>query len=127
MIVFQGRSQDTGVRRGETGAVSRWRLRLRRVQTPFFLMIRRPPRSTLFPYTTLFRSGGNAGGIEAKGSLVAVVNFGSQNVSIFERANRSLRMTQSVPAASNPVSVAFGGSHLYILGTTKVESHTMYG
>src|SRR5688572_31864829 len=27
----------------------------------FFLMIRRPPRSTLFPYTTLFRSAG--GGI----------------------------------------------------------------
>src|SRR3712207_7546494 len=24
----------------------------------FFLMIRRPPRSTLFPYTTLFRSHG---------------------------------------------------------------------
>src|SRR6185503_1596289 len=32
----------------------------------FFLMIRRPPRSTLFPYTTLFRSphpGGRAGGL----------------------------------------------------------------
>src|SRR5256886_13522373 len=27
----------------------------------FFLMIRRPPRSTLFPYTTLFRSGGVPG------------------------------------------------------------------
>src|ERR1019366_9765241 len=29
----------------------------------FFLMIRRPPRSTLFPYTTLFRSqhGSNVG------------------------------------------------------------------
>src|SRR3712207_7315203 len=26
------------------------------VLTVFFLMIRRPPRSTLFPYTTLFRS-----------------------------------------------------------------------
>src|SRR4030095_17081852 len=26
----------------------------------FFLMIRRPPRSTLFPYTTLFRSRGVA-------------------------------------------------------------------
>src|SRR5258705_8880070 len=26
----------------------------------FFLMIRRPPRSTLFPYTTLFRSMWNA-------------------------------------------------------------------
>src|SRR5438445_10727754 len=33
--------------------------RLRRVALLlfFFLMIRRPPRSTLFPYTTLFRSG----------------------------------------------------------------------
>src|SRR5947199_1950234 len=27
----------------------------------FFLMIRRPPRSTLFPYTTLFRSSDLAG------------------------------------------------------------------
>src|SRR5216683_5543229 len=27
----------------------------------FFLMIRRPPRSTLFPYTTLFRSPGRPG------------------------------------------------------------------
>src|SRR5437762_4373392 len=35
----------------------------------FFLMIRRPPRSTLFPYTTLFRSriavaGNSFGGVE---------------------------------------------------------------
>src|ERR1039457_762364 len=28
----------------------------------FFLMIRRPPRSTLFPYTTLFRSRDRRGG-----------------------------------------------------------------
>src|SRR4029434_9059142 len=27
-----------------------------RLSSVFFLMIRRPPRSTLFPYTTLFRS-----------------------------------------------------------------------
>src|SRR3712207_9158428 len=32
------------------GALASWPL-------DFFLMIRRPPRSTLFPYTTLFRSG----------------------------------------------------------------------
>src|SRR5260370_33513070 len=31
--------------------------RLSRAFFFFFLMIRRPPRSTLFPYTTLFRSG----------------------------------------------------------------------
>ena len=28
-----------------------------------FLMIRRPPRSTLFPYTTLFRSADSGGGL----------------------------------------------------------------
>src|SRR5688572_32564753 len=28
----------------------------------FFLMIRRPPRSTLFPYTTLFRSDSHSRG-----------------------------------------------------------------
>src|SRR3712207_7370826 len=31
----------------------------------FFLMIRRPPRSTLFPYTTLFRSGAEMPGLVA--------------------------------------------------------------
>src|SRR6476469_4028059 len=31
-----------------------------RVCCLFFLMIRRPPRSTLFPYTTLFRSPSSA-------------------------------------------------------------------
>src|SRR2546430_9450696 len=29
-------------------------------------MIRRPPRSTLFPYTTLFRSSGDASGDDAR-------------------------------------------------------------
>src|SRR3712207_7434882 len=33
----------------------------------FFLMIRRPPRSTLFPYTTLFRS--QSEGTELRGVL----------------------------------------------------------
>src|SRR5256886_17623934 len=40
----------------------------------FFLMIRRPPRSTLFPYTTLFRSSKaiSAHGAHNQRSLVAV-------------------------------------------------------
>src|SRR5258708_14705643 len=33
----------------------------------FFLMIRRPPRSTLFPYTTLFRSLGNPLQVRSEG------------------------------------------------------------
>src|SRR2546427_7271083 len=35
----------------------------------FFLMIRRPPRSTLFPYTTLFRSWHSGGGVEGIAEL----------------------------------------------------------
>src|SRR6266513_3618723 len=33
-----------------------WTTRRLSLSSIFFLMIRRPPRSTLFPYTTLFRS-----------------------------------------------------------------------
>src|SRR3712207_8732800 len=42
----------------------------------FFLMIRRPPRSTLFPYTTLFRSNqaliAHATQVDPEGSWFAV-------------------------------------------------------
>src|ERR1041385_9360559 len=38
----------------------------------FFLMIRRPPRSTLFPYTTLFRSA--LGSVLRHGIAVGVRN-----------------------------------------------------
>src|SRR3712207_7629168 len=38
-------------------------------------MIRRPPRSTLFPYTTLFRSGGGGGG-----ALAALSRRGSPSI-----------------------------------------------
>src|SRR5258708_20063773 len=38
------------------------------VRSFFFLMIRRPPRSTLFPYTTLFRS--NVGVVVARSASI---------------------------------------------------------
>src|ERR1035437_10873753 len=37
----------------------------------FFLMIRRPPRSTLFPYTTLFRSACSRVSIRTSESLIS--------------------------------------------------------
>src|SRR5258707_10304151 len=37
----------------------------------FFLMIRRPPRSTLFPYTTLFRSHAGLAGYCARQKRLA--------------------------------------------------------
>src|SRR3712207_8775924 len=45
----------------------------------FFLMIRRPPRSTLFPYTTLFRSR-PAFGAPSRSLLVAFVEDPACNI-----------------------------------------------
>src|ERR1019366_10229232 len=41
----------------------------------FFLMIRRPPRSTLFPYTTLFRSPCRIGYLPAWGYMKAAGSY----------------------------------------------------
>ncbi len=69
--------------------------------------------------------GGNAGGIAFRDGRLAVVNHGSGTVSVFAATSGSdlFVLTQVIPTLSNPVSVAFGDDHLYILGTTTVESH----
>src|SRR5206468_13078931 len=51
----------------------------------FFLMIRRPPRSTLFPYTTLFRSQRVP---VCRDSPAAVVYNRAKNGSLGQRCNR---------------------------------------
>src|SRR3712207_7528310 len=60
----------------------------------FFLMIRRPPRSTLFPYTTLFRSGLEAllvahAGIEPK---VVVARVENHRHAIVDRRDQLARL-----------------------------------
>src|SRR3712207_9402095 len=50
----------------------------------FFLMIRRPPRSTLFPYTTLFRSDGSPDDLDA-----ALAPFAPQERIRIERFERN--------------------------------------
>jgi len=67
----------------------------------------------------------NAGGIAADHGLVAVVNYGSQTVSVFARGQSGFELRQLVVVASQPVSAAFGKDHLYVLGTTTVESHRL--
>src|SRR5215813_14479410 len=47
-----------------------------RARSIFFLMIRRPPRSTLFPYTTLFRSHPRVEVGEHRGESLATVPQG---------------------------------------------------
>ncbi len=70
---------------------------------------------------------GNAGGVMVQGDTVAVVNFGSQSVSIFSRSGDDFSLVEDFSTISQPVSVAFGDGHLYVLGLTSVESHKMQG
>ena len=70
---------------------------------------------------------GNAGGIAAHDGMIAVVNFGSKSVSILARDGNDFKVKQVIPTISSPVSVAFGHHHLYVLGTTEVESHDIFG
>src|SRR2546430_14238363 len=67
----------------------------------FFLMIRRPPRSTLFPYTTLFLS---LGGREVRGALAPLHLL----------ATRSLRPGTRHPAGGDRKSTRLNSSHSQI-------------
>src|SRR5437667_4617260 len=43
-------------------------------------MIRRPPRSTLFPYTTLFRSDAASGKVVWRGQAAGVLRYGPKEI-----------------------------------------------
>src|SRR3712207_6931684 len=79
----------------------------------FFLMIRRPPRSTLFPYTTLFRSqvckalgasdsdlvpfekyAGAADGLQSPSSVARALFAGAQNIERSEEHTSELQSRQ---------------------------------
>src|SRR5256885_9608281 len=66
-------------------------------------MIRRPPRSTLFPYTTLFRSAGSCGDRELATYLPGAAGGAAQR-----RARRAGR------ARSDRKSTRLNSSHLVI-------------
>src|SRR5260370_35919984 len=55
----------------------------------FFLMIRRPPRSTLFPYTTLFRSLTASGRLYRSGARAFLTNRRSVEP-VWDDANRPI-------------------------------------
>lgn len=68
-------------------------------------------------------AGGNARGIrQLNGSLVAVVNNGSNTVALFRRAGDALKFDRLVSTSSAPVSVDFANDHLYVAGATTVDS-----
>src|SRR2546427_9724941 len=87
-------------------------------------MIRRPPRSTLFPYTTLFRSdaqeslgsSGESSTYEARDTLTSVHDeklfayYGASQLAVVDTAAGSVRPVGQ-PALFNDVSAAPDGVH----------------
>src|SRR2546430_16103880 len=77
----------------------------------FFLMIRRPPRSTLFPYTTLFRSHGNKAGARLRPRRPPKVRISDhahdaakrRPIEHVERIHRSEEHTSELQSQSNLV------------------------
>src|SRR3712207_9542352 len=70
-------------------------------------MIRRPPRSTLFPYTTLFRSGGGRGAESGPTSLPCPVPCGVGGVGV-SVTRRMLRLCLLAVSRRRP-SPRWGG------------------
>src|SRR5690349_21876507 len=58
-------------------------------------MIRRPPRPTLFPYTTLFRSG-------------CAVHIASRSKESLEQAREKIRARHNVPVEIHPADFSKG-------------------
>src|SRR5438105_5392412 len=71
----------------------------------FFLMIRRPPRSTLFPYTTLFRSFHQPFLVAKAGTI-----DDDELLGVDSRDNRSAKPKKSSDARWPPRQDRFDGS-----------------
>jgi hypothetical protein len=71
--------------------------------------------------------GGNARGVKQyRGQLLAVVNNGSNTVAVYTREPNGLKFEKLVTTTSAPVSLDFGQDHLYVAGTTTVDSFLVH-
>src|SRR5438876_4473401 len=76
----------------------------------FFLMIRRPPRSTLFPYTTLFRSNAHAQAYIQQG--LGLRSQANEEAQRFLQDRKSTRLNSSHPSISYAVFCLKKKTHL---------------
>src|SRR2546426_11613899 len=75
-------------------------------------MIRRPPRSTLFPYTTLFRSHGM--GFSPDNRTLAVVSIGSTSVTFIDTATNAVKHTTYVGRSPHEAFFTPDGSEVWV-------------
>src|SRR5258708_7672086 len=94
----------------------------------FFLMIRRPPRSTLFPYTTLFRSidSNLVGGDNTVNAAEAAVGFALTGTTTGAESAQTVTVTivnsANVVVDTYTTTAGSGSSHVC---TPATKSHPM--
>src|SRR3712207_9590336 len=89
-------------------------------------MIRRPPRSTLFPYTTLFRSSGGgaqAGAAQLPDASDPLVVPSAEAVAAVSAAVDALELPY-VPGAAGPDAWACGSLVHAVYASARSEEHT---
>src|SRR5256885_10942417 len=69
----------------------------------FFLMIRRPPRSTLFPYTTLFRSVGRV--VRQRGVLMPKKRVTKRAAAVTQSLSRPPRSEEHTSELQSPCNL----------------------
>src|SRR5256885_5931453 len=77
-------------------------------------MIRRPPRSTLFPYTTLFRSSSAVGGLDPRGVTLVVLMGLARSAALAGRLLERGWVSQTPAAVIDRKSTRLNSSHLVI-------------
>src|SRR2546430_6020021 len=94
-------------------------------------MIRRPPRSTLFPYTTLFRSGpGAAAGVRGVspagvGTPAVQLGVGLEHLCVDEQDRKSTRLNSSHSQISYAVFCLKKKKSLQICSTSNLTTVLM--
>ena len=84
----------------------------------FFLMIRRPPRSTLFPYTTLFRSvGPGYGALDDRLAAAVHIRFGLP-AAVPVRLKKQIKKADRISAWMEATQIA---------GFTRSEADKFFG
>src|SRR5256885_8772532 len=78
----------------------------------FFLMIRRPPRSTLFPYTTLFRSG--KGALDQRQRDAAPLSLSLHRLQVLDAAGEIKCHRRVLALEQDRKSTRLNSSHLVI-------------
>src|SRR5258707_2131025 len=91
-------------------------------------MIRRPPRSTLFPYTTLFRSPGttpdNSRWVQRKSNVVARFHRSSYHLGLYLQQNNTTfteRDRKSTRLNSSHANISYA---VFCLKKTNILRHT---